>query len=250
MPMWLGASLCPVDLSWQAAYNLPMAKTCLIAPGTTKLAQLLARRNLKEGWRAVLSVDECEDSESANPICIKWNKRSPFGAAALLRSALSALDSRNFERIFLVFSPPGDNRPFHTLESSELEGILDYQAKGMLYLIREVLGRSMGSLGSGGAEKTELYCLLHSNETELLSPLDRGIMEFYRGLLRGIMSSYENENLNLTVFDATVPETEPFLDFVFEQMGNGKSLTGRWIRYARKSRIFNSKSKRTGSRTR
>ena len=162
---------------------------------------------------------------------IEWNRRSPISSRFVLLQA----GNKNFEieHTILVISSKVDRSNFHDANAAFLEERIDFDIKGHLFMIKEILSHII-KRGSGS-----ITFVLQNTGPDDLPPLEQMTMNAFEGLVESMFAQYGNEAYALRGIMAKGSQNRQIAEFtlgILEE--NSPKTKNKWSKYGIKSGLF------------
>jgi hypothetical protein len=172
-----------------------MEKQFLVYGVPSRLTIDIAHECLSRKHRVLLTL---EPDTAAPPIpagledrlqYVDWNRRSAISARLVLMQAMNK--QVQIDHAILVHTPIMDRTIMHDASAAYFEERLDFDLKGYLFIIKELLSYFLKQ-GKGG-----MTFLLQNPGPEVLPPMDALCMKAMEGLVESVLTYYSQEPIVL-----------------------------------------------------
>ena len=210
-----------------------MGPAVVIIGSNTNLGKNLANHYKNGRYSSCLvavSGDSAYETEQDEKV-LKWSVRSAISAGNIARKIVN--EYQEIEKAYLIYSPGLENRPFHELPYAAIESTIDYQIRGYSFMLRELIALFHKN------KRGSLHPIIYTGGSEALPPQDSAAIGYFRSLISGIFAFYQREELSVSGFESSVPESLSFADFIIKNTAeNPQKANGKWHRYQEKSSLF------------
>lgn len=167
---------------------------------------------------------EVPDSFGDSLRYVSWSRRSLLSARSVLlevdRETRDGAPEGQLRHVIVVASPEGLNQPFHETESAEIEARVDGAVKGYLFILKEAIAHLMRA---GGGSCSVVW---YDGGAEVMPPVDAAIAGAVQGLMRSLVSFYQDEQVVLRGFQASENDSRAVARWVLEQLLDRADKTG------------------------
>lgn len=215
-----------------------MERTLLITGRQSPLTDDLVQEALARSFTVLATFDpageepQVPDGLGDDLTYLEWNRRSPISARSVVLAAENKAE--RLEELFLVYAPEAVDTPFHETQASAIEEATDRSVKGYLFLLRELLGRSLRNGGGG------VNVVVQDRGSEVVPPLEAAVSGAFLSAVRSIMTFYAEEPIRIRGFHSTgVKEGREFARYILDTIRDRpEKSTGRWNKYGGRGSLF------------
>lgn len=176
-------------------------------------------------------LPEVPDSVGSGLCYVPWSRRSLLSARSMLLSV--DRDSQGFFRAILVCAPEGINTPLHQIESALIERSVDEALKGYLFVLKELLSYFVRR-GEG-----DLTVIWYDGGADVLPPFDAAIAAAIQGLVRSLVTFYEEEPVVIRGLYASESDSRAVARWAAEQiLDKTAKSAGRTQKYGQRSGLL------------
>jgi len=214
-----------------------MEQTFLIAGNPSKLNIDIAQELLSLKHRALVTL-EPENEGPAIPAgledtlhYVEWNRRSPISARFVILQALNK--QIDIDHAIILFTPRNERESVHELASAHVEEKLDFDAKGYLFLLKELINYFLRR-GSGS-----ITFVSQNTGPDVLPPLEALLQGSFYNLAESMFSFYENEPVTMRGIETKLSANRQIAEFLVQTIvENNPRSRSKWIKYTGKSNLF------------
>jgi len=214
-----------------------MEQSILIAGNQSKLNSEIAQEALSQKHRVLATYEP----ESEGPIIptglentlhyVEWNRRSPISSRFVILQALN--QQIELDHAILVFSPHNDRIMVQDLPSATIEEKLDFDAKGYLFLLKELINYFMKR------QKGSITFVIQNTGPDILPPLDAMLLGSFYNLAESMFSLYENEPLILRGIESRIATNRQVAEYILQTiMEDQPKNRNKWLKYNGKTGLF------------
>ncbi len=214
-----------------------METTILIAGNPSKLNTDLAHEALSQKRKVLLTNDPGTELAPI-PVgledglkYVEWNRRSPISARfVMLQAANQDLD---IDHAIIIHTPRNLKTPVHDLSSGDIEERLDYDCKGYIFLLKELVQHF------SARRKGSITFLSHNTGPDILSPMEAILDGAFEKLAESMFLQYEQDEFTIRGISTKLNQNRQIAEFVLQTIDeNNARSRGKWHKFTGKSGIF------------
>jgi hypothetical protein len=214
-----------------------MAQSILIAGNHTKLNSDIVQEALSLKHRVLATYDPetdgpvipsgLEDSLSY----VEWNRRSPISSRFVILQALNK--QIELDHAIITFAPRQEKMMVQDLQSASIEEKLDFDAKGYLFLLKELINYFLKR------RKGSITFVIQNTGPDIPPPIEAMLLGGFYHLAESMFECYENEPIVLRGIDTKIAANrqvaEYLLQTIFEDQPKNRN---KWLKYNGKTGLF------------
>lgn len=214
-----------------------MEQTFLVAGNPSKLNIDIAHEILSQKHRVLLTT---EPNTESPPIpaglesglhYVEWNRRSPISSRfVMLQADNKQLD---IDHAVILFNPSNDKTPVHELASASVEERLDFDMKGYLFLLKELVAYFLKR------RKGSFTFVIQNTGPEVLPPMDALLQGSFYNLAESMFTYYQNEPLTFRGIETKLAANRQVAEFILQTVVEDQPRSrSKWIKYTGKTGLF------------
>ncbi|MBN2652774.1 MAG: hypothetical protein JXR63_10365 [Spirochaetales bacterium] len=204
-----------------------MKKFIVLTNTESEIGEKLRKLYLDQGYTIIeLSNTVAKEQKSNEIIQLEWNQNSPLSAARVIREIMN-ITGLALEAVIFIHTPDKLNQDFHTLQMTELEGIIDKAIKGTTSLVKEILNKL----------KTNIVFIFDNEGNEELSAIDTIIYGSKKSIATAITNTYRNTEKPPITIENIHGTSEEFSNYVETKLFS-KNTKGKTYTYTKVNKIF------------
>jgi hypothetical protein len=214
-----------------------MEQSILIAGNQAKLISDIAQEALSQKQR-VLATFEPEVDGPAIPggledtlHYVEWNRRSPISSRFVILEALNK--QIELDHAILVFAPRNEKIMIQDLPSSTIEEKFDFDAKGYLFLLKELINYFMKR------RKGSISFVIQNTGPDILPPVEAMLLGSFYNLAESMFQLYENEPLILRGIESKIATNRQVAEYILQTIAEDLPKNrNKWLKYNGKTGLF------------
>ncbi len=214
-----------------------MVQSFLIAGNQSKLNSDIAQEALSLKHRVLATYEP----ETEGPIIpsglennlhyVEWNRRSPISSRFVILQSINK--EIELDHAIILFSPHFDKIMVHELPSAAIEEKIDFDAKGYLFLLKELvnyfLKRRRGSI----------TFVIQNTGPDVLPPVDAMLLGSFYNLAESMFASYENESIVMRGIETKIATNRQIAEYILQTISEDQPKNrNKWLKYNGKSGLF------------
>lgn len=214
-----------------------MESTILIAGNASRLNADMAHEALSKKYRVMMTTEPGADLP---PIpagleeglqYVEWNRRSPISARFVVLQAQN--QELDIDHAVLVYSPPNEKIMAAELSSAFIEEKLDFDCKGFVFLLKELLGYF------AKRQKGSITFLLNNPGPDVLPPMESILEGAFMNLGESMFAYQGQGDLVLRGIQSRSNQNRQIAEFLIQTIQeNHPKNRNKWIKYTGKSGLF------------
>ena len=214
-----------------------MEQSFLIAGNQSKLTSDLAQEALSLKHRVLATYEP----ETEGPIIpsglehnlhyVEWNRRSPISSRFVILQALNK--EIELDHALLLFNPRQEKIMVHDLPSATIEEKIDFDAKGYLFLLKELINYFLKR------RKGSITFVIQNTGPDVLPPIEAMLYGSFYNLAEAMFSCYENEPIVLRGIETKIAANRQLAEYIFQTIGEDQAKNrNKWLKYNGKTGLF------------
>jgi len=214
-----------------------MDSTILIAGNPSKLVSDLVHESLSKQYKILSTLDP---GTEVPPIpagleeglhYVEWNRRSPISARFVVLQAQNL--QLDIDHALITFHPKTSGASLQDLSSAYIEEKLDFDCKGYLFLIKELMAY-FSKRGKGSVS-----LLYHNPGPDVLPPMEAILEGAFLKLGESLFKFYEQESIVLRGIHSSFDQNRQVAEYVLQVLEeNHPRNRNKWIKYTGKTGLF------------